>query len=241
MLGSIISAGASLLGGILGHKGQKDANETNMQLGREQMQFQERMSNTSYQRGVKDMQEAGLNPMLAYSQGGASAPMGSLPQVQNAAGAGVASAKGASDSVLALQQLESNKAQIEQTKAMTSKIQSETMERNLNTAKLIADTEHVVENVDLRAAQAASERAKWRGHVADSGTKMELYDQGLRQKGFAADVARRKAESALAQLEIPKSKAEASFYEDLGKANPYLKQLLMLLKGGSSAASILRK
>jgi hypothetical protein len=47
--------------------------------------FQADMSNTSYQRAMADMRQAGLNPMLAFSQGGASTPGGATanPEIKN--------------------------------------------------------------------------------------------------------------------------------------------------------------
>lgn len=67
--------------------GQERANRQNKQLSREAMAFEqtsaresmafsERMSGSAWQRGVQDMRLAGINPMLAFSQGPASAPQG---------------------------------------------------------------------------------------------------------------------------------------------------------------------
>lgn len=82
-LSTIAGMAASLGGAGLSYLGQKKTNKANVNLAREQMDFQERMSNSAYQRATDDMREAGINPILAYSQGGASTPIGATAQMQN--------------------------------------------------------------------------------------------------------------------------------------------------------------
>jgi hypothetical protein len=60
-------------GAALGAMGQNDFNANEAQASRD---YQTAMSNTSFQRRVEDLKAAGLSPMLAYSQGGASTPTG---------------------------------------------------------------------------------------------------------------------------------------------------------------------
>lgn len=130
-IGGVISGLGSAIGGFLGYKGQKDTNETNQGISREQMAFQERMANnamdfsermsdTAYQRAMKDMESAGLNPMLAYSQGGASTPLG-----QSAPGAAIAAVNPHAQTPASLGGLVSTAADVMKTRAETHRTEQD--------------------------------------------------------------------------------------------------------------------
>lgn len=107
--GAIIGAGASLIGGMMANKDkQGSADSAN--------EFSERMSSTSYQRGMEDMRLAGLNPMLAYKQGGASSPTGAMAQPQDVVSPAVATAQAGLN---LSSNLKTQRVQRSQTKAMT--------------------------------------------------------------------------------------------------------------------------
>lgn len=69
------AAGANVLGALLDRDSQQKANWANKEMAKDQMGFQEVMSNTAHQRARDDMYKAGLNPLLAAGAS-ASSPAG---------------------------------------------------------------------------------------------------------------------------------------------------------------------
>jgi hypothetical protein len=152
---------ASVASGVAGFLGQQATNAQNRQLAADNTAFQERMSNTAYQRQVKDLEAAGLNPMLAYVKGGgASTPSGTVMPMQNAVSSGLSSAESAARSSLTTTQVPKTKAETEKIGADTvvSRAQRFLVEAQTSLAGVSADEKRANLNVlEARAKQITEE------------------------------------------------------------------------------------
>lgn len=166
---ALIGAAATLGAGFLAKKGAEKQNRMQIQLARDQMDFQERMSSTAYQRTMQDMRKAGLNPMLAYQQGGASTPAGAMAPVVNEmkdlANSGKAAARTAMEMELLEEQIDEVKARTFREMSATEKnyadaaLSTESINRmHQEINNLVASEKILHENLSSARAAAAAAR-----------------------------------------------------------------------------------
>ena len=147
MLGDIISSALSFIGGQQANQKAWDISQSaqaaSAQQAANQMDFQREMRATQYQTAVEDMKAAGLNPMLAYQQGGAGTPSGAAGQgytapVRNALGEAVSAYQSAKQTEADTNL--KNTAAI-QTNAQTAKTNAEIVQIGTQIEKILADTD----------------------------------------------------------------------------------------------------
>lgn len=183
LLAAALPAIGDVIGGLFSQSGQESANEANERIAQQNRDFQERMSSSAWQRGVADMRAAGINPMLSFMQGPASSPAGATATMQNPnAGLGSSIEQGVSSAMGAIQLqkvLQQQDAQIENTRAQSVNVQTDTLKRQLEYSLLAAK--------DSPQLQSMMER-QMRAQLLNMASQSASNFASARSAGVSADI-----------------------------------------------------
>lgn len=165
--------GAAVTGMMAG--GTADANNSaQMAFSRDQMKWQEHMSNTAHQREIADLKKAGLNPMLTGKYGGSSTPAGvGIPAIQNSAESASRVSTDSMNRSLISAQIERERSATDLNSAQAEKVRAETPGIR-DSAYLTSVEADVARNLreynfdDLVIAKRSSYQATGRKNLADA-------------------------------------------------------------------------
>lgn len=204
----VLGAAASIGAGALGAAGQSAANAANALEAQKNRDFQERMANTQWTRGVADMRAAGLNPALAYEKGGASAPSGGMARFENTMAGMGNSAKSAADS---FQQGIATQASIAQQIAQAEKTNQETKQLRLQSALELEMLQERIANTRtssaLQQAQEYTEKHRanltgWQAATEQLRGDRELTARDFDRESYASRLGLLAADSNVAQATV---------------------------------------